>query len=611
MKIKLSDYVVQFLVDKGLHHVFMVPGGGAMHLNDSLGKNRNIEYISNHHEQASAMAAETYARITGNFAAAMVTTGPGGTNALTGVAGAWLDSTPCLFLSGQVKRADLIGDLGVRQHGVQEVDIISIVKSITKYSVTVIDPLKIRMILEEAFFKMKSGRPGPVWIDIPIDVQASMIEMDELKGFEPDLPSELSTIEKISPLIHETIQLLNKAERPIILIGNGVRLSGAQNQIRELINILRIPFLLTWPALDLFPDDHPLLVGRPGPVAPRGANYALQNSDLLISIGARLDVVVTGYAHDQFARCAKKVMVDIDKFEIMKMKTHIDVPIICNAIDFINGLISKQNEVVKMNRAEWINKCSDWKIRYPIVMDDFKKQNPVSMYFFTEVLSDVLKEDEIVIPGSSGSGVEIFLLAFKAKKGQRVLNTTALGAMGNGLPASIGACIASNKRRTICVNGDGGLQFNIQEFQTLARLNLPIKLFVINNKGYSSIRTSQSRYFERLTGADESSGLSLPDILKVAKSYGLKTYKIKSNKNIRKKIAKILNMNGPVICEVVCLPDEPRMPSMMSVQKSDGSMVSAPLENLWPFLPREEYLSNMIIPLIDDNFENEVDKKGK
>ncbi|OGS03964.1 MAG: thiamine pyrophosphate-binding protein [Elusimicrobia bacterium RIFOXYA2_FULL_47_53] len=600
MKIKLSDYVAQFIAAQGVKHVFMVPGGGAMHLNDSFGHNRDFEFVCNHHEQASAMAAETYARISNNIGAALVTTGPGGTNAVTGVAGAWLDSTPCIFISGQVKRADLIGDLGVRQNGVQEVDIVSIVKPITKYAVVVMDPNLIRYHLEKAAYLARNGRPGPVWLDIPLDVQASMIETDKLISFSKSEIPVTANSNDLSIKAEQTIKLLNESSRPVIFLGNGVRLSNSIKDALTLLEKLKIPVLLTWPAMDMLPDDYELLVGRPGPVAPRGANFALQNSDLLISIGARLDIVVTGYAHDKFARAAKKVMVDIDKTELKKMKTTVDIPVCADAGAFIRELIKLAARISNVDRSPWINRCKEWKKKYPVVLPEYKEAKTVSTYTFTDTLSDLLTGDDVIIPCSSGAGIETFLLAYKAKKGQRVVNTTALGSMGNGLPAAIGGCLASGRKRTICVDGDGGMQFNIQELDTMVRLKLPIKLFILNNGGYASIRTSQSRYFNRLSGADSTSGLSLPNISNIASAYGLKVTKISDQSNLKKDIATVLETPGTVLCEIMTPFDEPRAPSMMSMQKPDGTMISKPLEDLWPFLEREEFLSNMIIPPLEE-----------
>ena len=597
---KLSDYVAGFIAGQGVKHVFMVPGGGAMHLNDSICHHGGIEFVCNLHEQASSIAAEAYAKVSDNLGVAVVTSGPGGTNAVTGAAGAWQDSTPCLFISGQVKRADLIGDLGVRQNGVQELDIISIVKSITKYAATVMEPESIRQHLEKAVYLAKTGRPGPVWIDIPLDVQAATVDPESLAGYEPKNRAHAASAVNLAALVTKTIELLNKAERPIVLIGNGVRLAGAKEAVREFVDRLELPVLLTWPALDLLPDTHRLLVGRPGPVAPRGANFALQNSDWLLTIGARLDTVVTGYAHDKFARAAKKIMVDIDPAEIAKMKTRIDVPVCADANAFLEEFTKQSKLIIPKKRADWLARCQDWKAKYPVVLPEHRLERRVSTYALTDVLSEELSDGDIIVPGSSGAGIEIFLLAFRAKAGQRVFNTTALGAMGFGLPASIGGCLAAGGRRTICVNGDGGLELNIQEFETLARLKLPVKLFVLSNQGYASIRTSQERYFGRLSGADAGSGLTLPDICSVAAAYGLPSTRITDQRDLVGRVREILNRPGPVVCDVWTPPDEPRAPSMMSSQRPDGSMVSKPLEDLWPFLDRQEFLSNMIIPPLDE-----------
>jgi acetolactate synthase-1/2/3 large subunit len=596
LKAKLSDYVIRFIADRGVKHVFMVPGGGAMHLNDSLGRCDDIEFVCNLHEQASAIAAEAYARVTNNLGVALVTTGPGGTNAITGVAGAWLDSTPCLFISGQVKRADLMGDRGVRQLGVQEVDIVSLVKPITKYAVTVMDPASIRYHLEKAVFLAKSGRPGPVWIDIPLDVQASTIAPECLDRFDPKEIKQPLDRKVLEEQVARAIELLNCAERPVILAGNGIRLAGAETDFLWLISMLGIPVLTTWLGIDLLPDSHELLIGRPGSMAPRGANFALQNSDWLLSIGARLDMAMIGYAPDKLARAAKKVMVDIDPAEIRKLEAAIDVPICANAKAFIQELQKQSSSIRQRDRSIWLARCTDWKTRYPVVLPEHRDhKESVSTYYFSEVLAEELTGDDLIVPGSSGNGVEVFLLVFFVKAGQRVFHTRGLGAMGFGLPASIGACLASGRKRTVSVDGDGGFQLNIQELETVARLKLPIKFFVINNQGYASIRASQRNYFGRLVGADASSGLTLPDLVKVASAYGLATARIVSQTGLRQQIRDVLQMPGPVLCDVVTIPDEARAPRLLSMQRADGSMVSKPLEDLWPFLDREEFLSNMII----------------
>jgi acetolactate synthase I/II/III large subunit len=600
--VKLSDYVIEFVADQGVKHVFMLTGGGAMHLNDSVGRCERIEFVCNLHEQASSMAAETYAKVTGDIGVCLVTTGPGGTNAVTGVAGAWLDSTPCLFISGQVKRADLKGASGVRQVGVQEVDIVSIVSPITKYAVTVLDPATIRYHLEKAVHLARTGRPGPVWIDIPLDVQGAPIDPATLGGFDP---GELNAAPERAPGAHgplagqvaESIAMLNAAERPVLLVGNGVRLAGGEAELREAIERLGIPVLSTWLAHDLVEEEHPLYVGRPGPVAPRGANFALQNSDFLLAVGARLDNVVTGYAPADFARGAQKVMVDVDAAELAKMGETIQLPVHSDAKAFLAALLRQKSAIRKRDRTGWLARCRAWKTKYPVVLQEYRDlPEKVSTYVLADALSEVTEPDDLIVSGSSGAGIEIFLLAYRVRQGQRVLLTTALGAMGYGLPASIGACLAGGRRRTVCVDGDGGLQLNIQELETIRRLGLPIKLFVLSNGGYSSIRTSQMRYFGRLAGADATSGVTLPPLEKVVNAYGLAYTRIEQQRDLARQLKRVLETPGPIVCEVMTPHDEPRAPSLSSMKRPDGSMVSKPLEDLWPFLERDEFLSNMIVP---------------
>ena len=600
--VKVSDYIMNFIAGLGVKHVFMVPGGGAMHLDDSLGRCREIEFVCNLHEQAAAIAAEAYAKATDNLGVALVTTGPGGTNAVTGVAGAWLDSTPCLFISGQAKRSDLIGTTGVRQMGVQEVDITSIVKAITKYAVTVMDPAQIRYHLEKGVHLARSGRPGPVWIDVPLDVQASLIDPESLVGYdsrESALPPQDGV--ELREQAARTIEWLNAAERPVLLAGNGIRLAGARGDFMKLVEELGIPVLTTWMTFDLIPDSHELFIGRPGSMAPRGANFALQNSDFLLSIGARLDFSLTGYAPDKFARAARKVMADIDPAEIGKIAGIIDLPVCSDAGCFMREILRQSGDIRRKDRSTWLKRCTEWKQKYPVVLPEHRKlKEGVSTYYFTEVLSEELSPDEMVVPGSSGVAVEIFLLAFKSKNGQRVFNTAALGAMGFGLPAAIGGCLAAGRKRVVSVDGDGGFQLNIQELETVARLQLPIKFFVINNNGYASIRASQQKYFGRRTGSDATCGLSLPSLQRLAPAYGLTTRRIENQVDLRGRIRAVLDTPGPVVCEIMATPDELRTPSLSSAQKADGTMVSKPLEDLWPFLDREEFLSNMIIPALEE-----------
>lgn len=600
---KLSDWVFQYLAGLGVKHVFEVTGGGAMHLNDSLGASPDLEYVCTLHEQAAAMAAESHAKVTGDLGVCLVTTGPGGTNALTGVAGAWLDSTPMLVLSGQVKRADLKGTSGVRQMGVQEVDIVSMATPITKYAVTVMDPYDIRFHLEKAVHLARTGRPGPVWIDLPLDVQGATIDETSLGGFNPDEQSDPSLVTRggLAGAVRLTIDLLNAAERPVVLIGNGVRLAGARAEMRELIERLALPVLTTWPAHDMVPDDHPLMVGRPGPLAPRGANFTLQNSDWLLALGARLDLVVTGYAPRNFARAAKKIMVDIDAAELRKLDGAVDVPVHADVKAFIAQMTRQLGAVKPHQRSAWDARWREWKTKYPVVLPEYRhRPDGVSTYVLAEAISRASAPADVIVSGSSGAGIEIFCLAATLKEGQRLFLTTALGAMGNGLPALVGACLANNRRRTLGVDGDGGLQLNVQEFETIRRLQLPIKLFVLNNDGYASIRTSQTRYFGRLAGADATSGVTLPPLHKVVGAYGLAYAKIDSDRDLEARVRALLEAPGPLVIEVMTPREEPRAPSLSSMRKPDGSMVSKPLEDLWPFLPRDEFLSNMIIPPIEE-----------
>lgn len=598
--IKLSDFVFQFLAERGVKHVFMLPGGGAMHLNDSVGRCGGIEYVCNLHEQASAIAAEAYARVTGNLGVALVTTGPGGTNAVTGVAGAWLESTPVMVISGQVKRADLKNDIGVRQLGPQEIGIVDIVSSITKYAITVTDPDSIRYHMEKAVYLARSGRPGPVWIDIPLDVQAAQIDPAQLEGFTPPAADTVSS--KLSEQAAQAIKILNQSERPVLLVGNGVRLAGAIEDFHALVDILGIPVLTTWMGTDLMDDRHPLFFRKPGTVASRGANFTLQNSDCVVSIGARLDFAVTGFDQSQFARAARKIVVDVDEAEIRKLKTQVDLPVAADAGAFIREMIARKGSFQKHDRSAWLDRCSDWKDRYPVVLPEYgAQQGSVNTYIFTDILADELTGNDQIIPGSSGVGIDTFWLSFRVKEGQRLFSTGGLGAMGFGIPAAIGGCIAGGGKRTISVDGDGGFQLNIQELETVARLNLPIKYFVLCNQGYASIRAMQRNHFSgRLVACDDTSGLTLPNLSKIAEAYGIKSYTIADHSDIRGDIRNVLSMPGPVICEVVTAPDQAIGPRCSSAVRADGSIVSKPLEDLYPFLDREEFLSNMIIPPLDE-----------
>jgi acetolactate synthase-1/2/3 large subunit len=595
--IKLSDYVFQFVSGLNVKHVFLLPGGGCMHLVDSLGRCPGLEYICCLHEQAAAIAAEAYGQYTNNIGVALVTTGPGSTNAITGVAGAWIDSTPVLIISGQVKRQDMIGKTGVRQMGNQEIDIVSIVKPITKYAVCVLWPESIRYHLEKAVYLARSRRPGPVWIDIPLDVQATMVDETKIKGFQPSELSLKENKKELEKLVDKCIQLFNESQRPVILAGNGIRLSGALKDFLDLIEYLKIPVLTTWKAIDFLAETHELFFGRPGSIGQRGANFTQQNCDFIVTVGARLDLPQVGFNYQNFARLAKKVVVDIDAAEIKKLKMDIDVAICSDAKVFIKELLHKKDKFIFKDRSNWISRCKEWKNKYPVVLPQYREQKEyVNTYVLIDVLSELLSEDDCLVPGSSGGCSEITMQAFKVKKGQRIFNTPGLGAMGFGLPATIGVCLASGKKRTISIIGDGGLQHNIQELETLVRLKLPIKIFILNNNGYASIKNMQKSHFKgHLVGCDPSSGLTLPDTCKVASAYGLNNTRILNHTGIKERVKEVLETEGPFICDVLVDPKLQTAPRLSSEVKSDGSIISKPLEDLWPFLDREEFKANMIV----------------
>jgi acetolactate synthase I/II/III large subunit len=597
---RVSDFVMSFLVSKGVRHVFMLPGGGAMYLVDSLGRESRLEFVANLHEQAAAIAAEAYAQCSGGLGVALVTTGPGGTNAVTGVAGAWLDSTPCLFLSGQVKRADSKDRTGVRQFGFQEIGIVDIVRSITKYAVTVVEPTTIRYHLEKAYALATSGRPGPVWVDIPLDVQGAMVEEGDLGGFteREDVPST----ESLPSQVRSAIDLLNEAKRPVVLVGNGVRLAGAETQLLSALRLLGVPVLTTWKALDLLMEDDSLYIGRPGAIGHRGANLAQQNADWLLTIGARLDLGQTGYRHDTFARAARKIVVDIDPAEIGKLDMTVDVPIVADALAFLTELLSQSSHVRRVDRQAWLTTCTAWKKRYPVIVPEYRQERDgVNVYALVDALSETMRGGDVFIPGSSGACSEVSMQAFRMRAPVRVFNTEGLGAMGFGIPAAIGACLAANRRNTVCVDGDGGFWMNIQDLETVKRLGLPIKYFVLNNGGYGSIRSTQTSHFGGfLVAADNTSGLTLPDVQAVCGAFGVDVCRLADQADLEARVRDILETPGPCVCEVIVSPRQVTAPRLSSARLPDGRVVSKPLEDLWPFLSREELDENMFIPKVVD-----------
>lgn len=589
---RVADYIADFIATLGVGHVFLLPGGGAMHLNDAVGKHPRLEVVACHHEQAAAIAAEAYGRIQQNIGVAMVTTGPGATNAVTAVAGAWVESVPLLLLSGQVKRADLLRGAPLRQKGVQEVDIVSIVRPITKYAVTVERPEDIRRELERATFVARTGRAGPVWIDVPLDVQGAPIDPATLEGWEPDVPAAPA----IDPAQLARIRaLLEQAERPLILAGHGVRLSGAAAAFREWVEALDVPVVTTWNALDLLPYEHPLAVGRPGVVALRAPNFAVQNADLLIAIGTRLDNIITAYAPRDFARHARKVVVDVDAHEIAKLDMPIDVAVTSDAGAFIRALGAS----TRCARPQWLARCADWKARYGVNDGKpFPTEGTISHFHFADALSDAVPANTLVSTGSSGLAVEVFYTVFRNRPGQRVFLTSGLGAMGYGLPAAIGACLANGRQPMVAVESDGSLQLNLQELATLRGLNLPICLVVMNNGGYASIRNTQRNYFEsRFVGTGPEAGLWMPDLQDLARTYGLPYLHIGDAAELASGLAQAMAAPRPMIVEVLLQRDEALAPKVAAVPQANGSMASMPLEDMSPLLPLAQLQAEMLVPL--------------
>jgi acetolactate synthase-1/2/3 large subunit len=602
--VKLSDYIFSFIAEQGVRHIFLLPGGGCMHLTDSVGKESRLQYVACLHEQAAAVAADAYAQYTRNLGVALVTTGPGSTNAITGVAGSWVESVPVLILSGQVKTADIKPSPDMRMLGFQEVDITTIVKPITKYAVTVRDPATIRYHLEKAVFLARHARPGPVWINVPLDIQAQNIEPAQLQGFSP-AEIETGTVRPGDDLargVAHALELLGRSQRPVIIAGCGIKLSQGESVFLRLVEKLGVPVLTTWKACDLLPDEHPSFFGRPGVLAQRGANFIQQNSDFILALGARLDFGQIGYASEAFAREAKKVIVDIDPLELGKFRFPVDLSLQASAAAFLQELLQQAAGFRLPDWSAWRQRCQAWKEAYPVVTADYRAQtNYVNSYVLVEALSKLMTSEDLLVPGSSGACSDVCLQSFKVKRGQRVLNSPGIGAMGFGLPHTLGACLASGRRRTVCVNGDGGIQLNIQDLETVRRLNLPIKYFILNNRGYASMRATHRNYFQgRLVASDASSGLTLPDMRRIADAYGIRNNRIANHTELEDRIAEALATDGPFLSEVMVDPEEQTAPKVKSVLGSDGRMISKPLEDLAPFLDRKEFLANMLVPPMPD-----------
>jgi acetolactate synthase I/II/III large subunit len=599
--IKVSDYIAQTLAAHGIRDVFLVTGGGAMHLNDAIAKCPDLTHICCHHEQACAIAAESYYRLTNRLAAVNVTTGPGGTNTITGVFGAWTDSLGMIVISGQVKWETLVRstDLPLRQLGDQEIDIIKMVESITKYAVMVTDPTSIRYHLERALYLAQAGRPGPVWLDIPMNVQGAQIDETTLMGYDPIEDLLPSTATDLTPICAQILDRLQQAEHPVILAGPGIRLGKATTEFLELVDRLGIPVVTSFNAHDLIWYEHPAFIGRQGTIGDRAGNFAVQNSDFLLVLGCRLNIRQISYGWESFARNAYKVIVDIDPAELAKPTISPDLPVCADVADVIKGLITSQPFKIAKTHQDWLNWCQERKAKYPVVLPEYwHKSTPVNPYCWAETLFDELTENEVVVSGDATACIVPFQAA-KLKQGQRLYSNSGCASMGYDLPAAIGACIANNRQRTICLAGDGSIQMNIQELQTIVGYRLPIKIFVLNNQGYHSIRQTQTNYFpDSPIGCDPSSGVTFPSFEKLAFAYGIPFRRCSDLSTLSADVKSTVWEDGPQLCEIMIDQDQPFAPKLSSRQLPDGRMVSAALEDMFPFLDRAEFSSNMLIPTL-------------
>lgn len=600
--IKVSDFIFKYLVNTyQIHHVFLVTGGGAMHLNDSIGHTAGLTYICNHHEQASAIAGEGYYRTGGHLCITNVTTGPGGTNAVTGVLGQWLDSIPGLYISGQIKQSTMKGsypDLPLRQLGDQEADIVSIVKPITKYAVTVTRALDIKYELDKAIAIALSGRPGPVWIDVPLDIQGAMIDENKLKEFNSTELVDTVNHQLVDQQIDELIERIRNAKSPVMYVGNGIRLAKRTDEFIRIAEKLQIPVVTAISGSDIIWHNHSLCFGKPGICGDRIGNIMVQNADLLIVLGTRLSIRQVGYAYELLAPKAYKVMVDIDRAEMQKPTLGIHLHIHVNLSEFFDKLSTKIENLTFPDFSVWQRWGREIERELPSLFED----NPstpgyVSSYVFADKLFEQLKDGDVVVTGNGTAYTSTFQ-AMKIKKGVRVFANQGCAAMGYDLPAAIGALTANQYGRTILVTGDGSLQMNIQELQTLVTYKMPLKIFVLENEGYLAIKTTQKSFFDgRFTGSNPDSGVVCPNLEKIANAYGI-TYKSvqEEGKELEKTLADVLNYPEAIICEIHMHPEQTLFPKSASFMNEEGKMTSAPLEKMAPFMPEDIQMKCIYTP---------------
>jgi acetolactate synthase-1/2/3 large subunit len=597
--IRVSDYIAQFISDRlGLKDIFMLSGAGSMHLTDGVACNSKLRAICVHHEQSASMALEAYARTNNNFGVGYFSTGPAALNALTGLGGAWQDTVPCLFISGQVKRSTCThteGVKGLRQFGVQELDIIPVVTSLCKYAVHLTQPDMVRYELEKAVSIAKSGRPGPVWIDIPMDVQSALIDPDKLPAYTATEQAPIAS----DVVLDELRDLFMKAERPVIIAGRGIRLSGAQEVLQTLATEFNVPVVTPYLGIDNLRHDLDIYIGKTGVKGDRPANFTMQNSDLILAVGTSLHISVVGYEYEQFAREAKKIVIDIDLTSHRKRTIKIDRLIESDAKLALGGLLTRLRDAkFKCVSSPWLQRCVAWKKKYPVCLPEYEKTvGEINVYTFMDRLSALAKEGDAFI-GDAGSAIYAVSQGLILRhNNQRYIPSSAMATMGYTVPAALGVSAALGDKRVIAITGDGSLQQNIQELQTILHYKLPIKLFIWNNDGYLSIRASQKNYFkERYIGEGPRSGVTIPDTLKICAAYGLPAARVSEVGDLDAAILKALDHEGPYVLEVITPPEQPIVPTVSSRVNSDGSMTSRPLEDMAPFLDREEYRSNLLIP---------------
>lgn len=590
---KLSDYIANFIANLGIERMYTVCGGGAMHLNDSLCNHPGYRPIAMHHEQGAAMAAEAETRVNGRIGVIHVTAGPGGTNTATGVASAWVDSIPMLVIAGQVTSTTTIGGRNIRQLGTNELDLVSIMTPITKYAVMITEPNMIRYHLEKAVYLATTGRPGPVWIEVPLDIQTAQIDENALPGFQPFGTAIVGRGEDyVARQVARCLKLLAGAKRPLIIAGNGIRLANAVPQIRELVERMGIPVVSSWTASDMFDTAHPLYVGRPGIFGDRPGNFAVQNADVLFAIGSRLSVPQIGHNPKLFAPNAKQIIVDIDENEIFKPTLRPDVPVAADAKTFLDTLLAGLDGFNLPDYSPWATRCRDWKQRYPVMQEEYRTaEDGVNSYFFVDVLSDKLADDGIVVTDVGSSFIPTMQM-LRLKYGQRLIHSCGVSSMGWGFPGSIGATFSSGKQ-TICLSGDGGMMMNIQELQTVVHHKLPLIIFVFANNGYMTMRQTQMNYFGRLSVSNPESGLSVPDFVAVAKGFGIEGMHIHSNQELIDNMDAILAHKGPFLCELRLPEMHPIIPRVQTKRDEAGNFLPTPIEDLFPFLPRDELAANM------------------